>query len=798
MLDRFTNAITSEWATRLALALSYVVMAVLALSLVAAILLHGSASENALIAYLTPRYYRLVWGLFASVVTAAFLATRLDAARRKEKPFHAIAADWVRSAWSWLALRSPLCLRLPIIACLMAAFAFFIPSQENARITYASPDVPAPIAGSPQLIAESRGAGVSGYSRWRLGDQVFYVRSSGFGLGIISPQTGRIIWQGSLTHETADDGLMFSEVLAGIPDDIVTVVVAHDFSSAFLSKEFHTLLTEMGCSIEENPVWNGGHILISARRDGRFSPVAELWGKHAVLALDPNPVMRLYFLFRRVLPEINTIALIAILVLLMAAFARGNHDTEWPRAFRIGLIGGPILGIAVLWLLHSRAFLIVSASLAILVGTYLWYRDAFLNRKKLAYKIIVAAIALVALCYPDFLARNYAFVRLLTLSVALYLAWKAYSLLFGGSRLVSYSLFVFFATRIPLALIAYISRLYFHGAPKSLRELLVHWDAAFYVDIAQAGYEFSHPGGTPAFYPLYPFLIRALHILFGNMTISGIVVSNLAFPVALCLLYNLAAKKWGEDVARRSVFLLAVGPVSFFFSAIYTESIFLLFCLAFFSLAGSRKWLAAGICGILALLTRSVGIILVPVGLWEYAKHIRFNPRRLRLDVAYLLMIPLGLVLFGFVQYAQTGDMFASVSAQRAWERYPMQNPISVLIRDWKTFDLNISVQYFNKLQVTIADGACIVAAFLVLILIVPIGRQLGIPAAIFVSMGALLPLSTGTPNSMLRYAHVLFPIFIWLGIKTSKERVFMALAAAFLMILVFFTILHFNGILMT
>jgi len=798
MIDRFRSAIASEWAMRVALAVSLASMAALALGLVGTILLYGSGIDNPLIAYLIPRYYRLVYGLFASIVVSAFLATRLDAARKREKPFYTIAADWIRGAWSWLALRSPLYLKLPVIAGLMAAFVFFIPPQEHARITYESPDVRLPIAGSPQLIVESRGANTPGFSRWRLGDQVFYVRSSGFGLGIISPQTGRIIWQGSLTHETPNGDLPLSEIIAGIREDIVTVVVAHGSSSAFLSEEFHTLLTEMGCSIEVRPLWSGAYILVSARRDGRFSPVAELWGKHAILALDPNPFMTVYFAFRRLLPEINIIALIAILLLMVAAFARGNHGTEWPRAFRIGLIGGPVLGIAALWLFHSRAFLIVSASLAILVGTYLWYRSAFLNRKRLAFKTAVVAITLVGLSYPDFLARNYAFVRLLVLSLALYLVWKTYSLLFGGSRLVSYSLFIFFATRIPLALIAYISRLYFHGAPKSLRELFVHWDAAYYVGIARGGYELSHIGGSAAFYPLYPFLISALNTLFGKMSISGIFASNLAFLVALCLLYSLAAKEWGEDVARRSVFLLAVGPVSFFFSAIYTESIFLLFCLAFFSLAGSRKWLAAGICGILAVLTRSVGVILVPVGLWEYFKSSHYSPRRLRLGLLYILLIPLGLAFFGFMQYAQTGDMFASVSAQKAWARQPMQNPLTALIRDAKSHDLNLPRHDLLRLQITVADGACVLATILVILLIVPIARQVGISAAIFVAMGVLLPLSTGTSTSMLRFTHVLFPIFIWLGIKTTKERAFMALTAAFLMILVFFTILHFNDFLMT
>ena len=258
-------------------------MVCLTFGLATVILLYDAECDSALIAYLTPRYYRLVWGLFASIVVAAFLANRLDVCRGIERPLYIIAADRVRSAWTWLALKSPLPLRMPVIALVLAAFIFFIPPQDDSRITYASPDVELPIAGSPQLIAESRGAHTPGFSRWRLGDQVFYLRSGGFGLGIISCETGSVISQGSLTHETANDNLTFSEMIAGVPDDIVTVVVAHDFSSAHHSDEFHRLLIEMGCTIEQNPDWNGAYILISERRHGRFSPLAELWGRHAIL-----------------------------------------------------------------------------------------------------------------------------------------------------------------------------------------------------------------------------------------------------------------------------------------------------------------------------------------------------------------------------------------------------------------------------------------------------------------------------------------------------------------------------------
>ena len=779
---------------RMAFIIAAIAMVCLGLALTGTILLYKSEWVNVLLAYLIPRYYRLVWGMFASVIVSAFLATKLDTAHRRGKPLYVIAADWTRGSWAWLTLHSPLSLRLPIIAFLMAAFIFFIPPQNDARITFASPDAHLSIAGSPQLIVESRGAGVPGFSRWRRGDQVFYVRSSGFGLGVISLKTGEILWQGSLTHETADGPLLFSEALAGVPEDIVTVVVAHGFSSSFLSEEFHGLLRQMGCSVKENPGWDGAYILVSARRDGHFSPAAELWGEHAVLALDPNPVMRVYFLFRRVLPEINITALVAILVLLVAAFARGNHGTDWPRALRIGLIGGPTLGSGVLWLVHSSPLLIVSASFAILAGTYLLYREAFLNRRKTIFKTVVLAIVLVGLSYPDFLARNYALVRLLVLSLALYLAWRTYSLLFGGSRLVSYSLFVFFATRVPLALVAYVSRLYAKGPPETVWHLARHWDAGYYVDIASDGYHLSQSGWSTAnFFPLLPFLTAVFRMLSMDLHCAGFIVSNLAFLVSLSLLYHLVNGKWGEESARRSVFLMAAGPASFFFSAIYTESLFLLCCVAFFILMLDKRWFLAGLAGTLAALTRSVGLVLVVVATWEYLRQAKFRPSKVCLNAAWVLLIPLGCGLFSFVLYGSTGDMFANLTAQRAWGTVSLHSPFTSLRNVFLGLDLNLASHDLWPLQLNFVNGVCILASFLVLVSVYPIARQLGGSYAIFTALGILLPLSTGTANSALRYAQVLFPITVLLGLISAKRSIYLAILTGFLVLTTFLTILFVN-----
>ena len=72
---------------------------------------------------------------------------------------------------------------------------------------------------------------------------------------------------------------------------------------------------------------------------------------------------------------------------------------------------------------------------------------------------------------------------------------------------------------------------------------LMRWDALFFIDIAQRGYEFSK---NHAFFPGYPLIIRCfsplLQVLGFNQTDSTILgalcISNLCFVVAAWVLYK--------------------------------------------------------------------------------------------------------------------------------------------------------------------------------------------------------------------------------------------------------------------
>jgi Gpi18-like mannosyltransferase len=98
----------------------------------------------------------------------------------------------------------------------------------------------------------------------------------------------------------------------------------------------------------------------------------------------------------------------------------------------------------------------------------------------------------------------------------------------------------------------------------------------------------------------------------GNTLASGLLVSGIAFLASLIAIYQTALLESGDEkTAFRTSLYLASFPAALFLVASYSESIFLLG--AILSLYNARKgrWLAAGLWGAVAAVTRIPGAALV-------------------------------------------------------------------------------------------------------------------------------------------------------------------------------------------
>jgi Gpi18-like mannosyltransferase len=151
---------------------------------------------------------------------------------------------------------------------------------------------------------------------------------------------------------------------------------------------------------------------------------------------------------------------------------------------------------------------------------------------------------------------------------------------------------------------------------------LRHWDGDWYINIAQSGYVHKlsiRPDGTPhlmniAFFPLYPSLMRAVHLVTGlPVSFAGVFVSFVAGLAAAVGIYYLLKPYIGQRAAIVASALWGVLPSAFIESMVYTEALFTALCVwAMYALL-REKWLTVAALAILAGLTRSTVIMILPV-----------------------------------------------------------------------------------------------------------------------------------------------------------------------------------------
>jgi len=211
------------------------------------------------------------------------------------------------------------------------------------------------------------------------------------------------------------------------------------------------------------------------------------------------------------------------------------------------------------------------------------------------------------------------------------------------------------------------------GLAHYLVEPMRHWDGTWYRLVATTGYDstgISFPAKA-AFWPLYPWLIKFFS---GITTISpesvGYIISNVAIAFAFVLLYQLVSMDLSVDVSRRTLWAIALFPTAFFFTAVYTESLFLLLTVGCLLAARRGNWWIAGIIGLLAALTRSAGVMLLaPMGilfLQQYGADIR----RWFPSIFPAALPALGPLIFGWHLTTAGLQFFDWINVQWQWNRF--------------------------------------------------------------------------------------------------------------------------------
>lgn len=179
-------------------------------------------------------------------------------------------------------------------------------------------------------------------------------------------------------------------------------------------------------------------------------------------------------------------------------------------------------------------------------------------------------------------------------------------------------------------------------------------DAAWYLTIAQHGYQASAPG-TFHFYPGYPVAIDSIAWIPGMGTArAGLIVSAVAGLVAAAGLAQLGLRLTGDS--RISVLLAAlwaVAPAAMVLSMVYSEALFCALAVWALVAMADRRWITAGVLTMVAGTVHSSALALVAAlaiaALAAVIESVRAGRPPLRAwlrPAAAVVISPLGLIGF--------------------------------------------------------------------------------------------------------------------------------------------------------
>jgi hypothetical protein len=335
------------------------------------------------------------------------------------------------------------------------------------------------------------------------------------------------------------------------------------------------------------------------------------------------------------------------------------------------------------------------------------------------------------------------------------------------------------------------------------RGVLHQFDASYYLAIAGHGYVAAAPNNL-AFFPLYPALIRALGLVTGSEVIAGLVISSASFALALVLLHRLSELELGRPAADATVLLVAFAPLSFFFSAIYTESLFLLLSVAAVLAARRERWALAGVLAGLATLTRPTGILLMlPIVIMRLRVR-----RRLDRQLAWPL-IPVGVLLAYMAILAANGFAWLAPFKAEAFWHHVTVGPVTGLASAVVLAAKSATAIVWNGKPVFAstlggpfsADAECVLLLLVLAIasvFLVSCFRRLPLQYGAYAGSVLLMCLSSpiiGQPLvSLDRYVLTIFPLWMAAGAWIAKRRLERVAVVVGSILLAFYTFYFTRG----
>ncbi len=343
-------------------------------------------------------------------------------------------------------------------------------------------------------------------------------------------------------------------------------------------------------------------------------------------------------------------------------------------------------------------------------------------------------------------------------------------------------LFGFLAWKIFCLLVAFLATFFIILNPKFTPMLLFgarlpyllwvwgNFDGMHYMEIAQNGYHTLEN----AFFPFYPLLIKTLMLslnrfFYLNYLLSAQIISGLSLFFALLVIYSITVIDKVKKIFPLLLLIILTFPTSFYYGAVYNDSLFLLLACLTILFSRKKSFLTASIFAFLATLTRLNGLALVFIILFEYAsfdwnkKEIKarffeaFSLKKIKESKVFsVILVPIAFVLYLFYTQLVAGSWTAVFSSMKGWGQDKLILPPQVVFRYFKIIVLNPSF----TLPYLIAFFELFSVVFYIFLLIYS-WKKIRLSYWLFFAASILIPSLTGTFQGMPRYGLHLFPFFI-------------------------------------
>ena len=291
---------------------------------------------------------------------------------------------------------------------------------------------------------------------------------------------------------------------------------------------------------------------------------------------------------------------------------------------------------------------------------------------------------------------------------------------------------------------------------------LAVWDGDWYRQILASGYD-GIPAEARRFFPFYPIVAKGVSWLtFGNGPLALAIVANGFALVAMVLLGRLVLDVTSDsDLARRSVWWLALFPSSAVLVMSYGESLALTLSLGALLCLRKDRWGLAALLSIGASLTRPVGVLMVvPIlfELWDRRDDIR-GVFPLTKAAGVLASPFLGLGLYLLWVEGHFGNGMEPIEIQGDL-RAGLQDPFTRL---WDAIVLTVRESQLDAPNLAFALGFIVLLALMV--------RRLPLGWSAFALVTLVVSLSARNIDSIGRYGIMAFPFVVGLATLIDTER---------------------------